>query len=149
MDWGEEWDNVWLGVSVETQIYFNRTSLLAQIPGKTRFISAESLLDELDILAMIDGKRVIDSFKWVIVGGESGNETVKYIYRPCELEWIKRIINDAKYHAPHISLFNKKLCTYLTKKMGLSDWHGGDLNEWQDELKVREFPVYRFAFLEA
>lgn len=140
-DWNDGWDNVWLGVSIESQKHFNRAEILSQIPAKIRFISAEPLLDELDLLEIINGNRVIDNFHWVIIGGESGNEIGRYRYRPCELNWIKRIISDLKASASHVAVFNKQTGTYLAKQMQLSDRHGGDWVEWPLDLKVREFPV--------
>jgi protein gp37 len=40
-DWGEGWDNVWLGVTVENQKCFQKAKLLSEIPATIRFISAE------------------------------------------------------------------------------------------------------------
>jgi protein gp37 len=49
--WGDGWDNVWLGVSSRT-----RSGLTGYYPfprcGKIRFISAEPLLEEVDLLQM-------------------------------------------------------------------------------------------------
>ena len=67
---GFEWktwpDNVWLGTSVELQKYAPRLDVLAQVPAKVRFVSAEPLLGPLDLTPWLD------SLAWVIAGGESG-----------------------------------------------------------------------------
>lgn len=63
-DWGDGWDNVWLGVSVENQDYTWRMDILRGVPCKLRFVSAEPLLGELSLN--------LDNFNWVITGGESG-----------------------------------------------------------------------------
>ena len=57
--------NVWLGVSAEDQIRWDkRVPRLLEIPARVRFVSAEPLIGPI-----IMGKSLPD---WVIVGGESG-----------------------------------------------------------------------------
>ena len=79
-----------------------------------------------------------DSEDWVIVGGESGNETGLYRYRECKLEWIESIIDQCR--SAGVPVFVKQLGTHLKKKLKLSDRHGGNIDEWQDHLRIREFP---------
>ena len=62
LDWP---DNVWMGVSVETERYTFRIDHLRQVGAKVRFVSAEPLLGPLPDLDLTD----ID---WLIAGGESG-----------------------------------------------------------------------------
>lgn len=141
-DWGNGWDNVILGTSVESQAYFYRVHELSKIPAKRRFLSLEPLLEPLDLMEKIDGRRPIDDIDWVIIGGESGNKYGKYIFRPCEIQWIEKIIADLQDEAPHIKIFVKQLGTYQALKLSLKDMHGGDLDEWPDtleHLKLREF----------
>jgi protein gp37 len=84
------------------------------------------------------GHKVKDLIDWVIVGGESGNETGKYRYRPCDIKWIENIVDDCK--AEGVAVFVKQLGTYLSKQLGLKDRHGGIIDEWPEHLRVREFP---------
>ena len=77
-------DNVWLGVSVETQKYAPRIDVLARMPVKCLFVSAEPLLGEVDLSAYMD--RV----DWLIVGGESGVEA-----RPMDLDWARSLRDQA------------------------------------------------------
>ena len=70
-------DNVWMGVSVETDRYGFRANHLRQVPAAVRFISAEPLLGPLPKLDLTD----ID---WVIAGGESGPGA-----RPMHPAWAK------------------------------------------------------------
>jgi len=135
-DWGDGWDNVWLGVSVESQQYLHRAHTLAKIPAKTRFISAEPLLGEIDLKQL--GSE-LDMFHWCIIGGESGNDTGKYRYRECRQEWIEKIIDDLR--DTNIAVFVKQTGTYLAKQMGCKDRHGGDIDEWPEHLRIREFPA--------
>ena len=138
-DWGDGWDNVWLGVTVENQKCFERAAILADIPAKVKFISAEPLLEEIDFLAKIDGKRVIDNFDWVILGGESGNDFGYYKYRPSELSWYEKAITDLK-EKTNCAVFVKQLGNYLKNKLKLKHYHGGDVTEWPTNLQIREYP---------
>ena len=83
----------------------------------------------------IDGRQLVD---WVIIGGESGNDTGKYRYRPAEIEWFRYLI----FHIPaSTKIFVKQLGTHLAKKLNLKDRHGGDIDEWEDAwLRTRDFP---------
>ena len=75
---------------------------------------------------------------WIIIGGESGNETGEYRYRPMELSWAKKLVEGAKSH--NIPVFVKQLGTYQAKLLGLNDRHGGDVSEFPPYLRLREFP---------
>jgi protein gp37 len=74
-------DNVWLGVSVETQQWADiRIPALLATPAAVRFLSCEPLLGPIDLhasLAQID---------WVIAGGESGRGA-----RPMRLDWARSL----------------------------------------------------------
>jgi protein gp37 len=134
-DWGDGWDNVWLGISVESQEYLHRMETLSKIPAKVRFISAEPLIGPIDLLSQAE---VLPLYHWLIIGGESGNEKGSYLYRPCELEWITNIIEQAS--GSGIEVFVKQTGTWLSKKLNLGDRHGGDFKEWPQCIQVRSFP---------
>lgn len=133
---------VWLGTSIGSQDSINRLhDLIAPIQPGIKFLSIEPLHGRVTIPFedYVDmGHMVADLIDWVIVGGESGNEKGKYRYRPCELEWIEHLIDQCD--AADIPIFVKQLGTHLAKKLGLKDRHGGDINEWPEHLRVREFP---------
>lgn len=134
-DWGNGWDNVWLGTSVGSQRAVTRIGALDKITAKTKFVSFEPLHERIEhgFVGMVD---------WVIIGGESGNETGKYRYRPCELEWIESIVDAFKIHPlVNTAIFVKQLGTHLAKSMGLKDRHGGNIDEWPEHLRIREFPI--------
>lgn len=133
-DWGDGWDNVWLGTSVGSLEGIHRIAELIEVKCKTRFISFEPLLERIDI-TQFDFD--LSKIHWAILGGESGNKTGKYRYRPCELEWFEKLIKDL---SPTTVIFVKQLGTYLSKLMGLSDRHGGDMSEFPKALRIREFP---------
>lgn len=79
LDWGSGYENVGLGVSIETNDYNWRADILRNIPAKVRFISAEPLLGSLD-------KLNLEGFKWLVAGGESGLE-----YRSMDTEWARQL----------------------------------------------------------
>ncbi len=131
-------DNVWIGVSIESQKYIDRLKYLTDLPG-IRFASIEPMIGEVDLFAMLpDGSKAISSLDWVILGGESGNDTGNYRYRPAEIAWYDKIIDQCA--EAKIPVFMKQLGTYLSKEMGLKDRHGGDIDEFPESLKVRQFP---------
>ena len=88
---------------------------------------------------------------WVIVGGESGHGA-----RPCNVEWIRSIRDQCR--AAGVSCFVKQLGARPDSKMvplqiAVDDWKdypeiltplidkkGGDMAEWPNDLRVREFP---------
>lgn len=141
-DWGNGWSNVWLGTSCGSQDSIHRiVDLVAPIAGGIKFLSLEPLHGriELPFESFVDmGHKVKDLIDWVIVGGESGNETGKYRYRPCELEWIEKIVEDCQRNS--IPVFVKQMGTHLSKELKMKDRHGGDINEFPEHLRVRQFP---------
>ena len=59
-----EWtDNIWMGVSVESEKYKFRIDHLRETEAKIRFLSLEPLIGPL-------GKLNLEKIDWVIVGGE-------------------------------------------------------------------------------
>ena len=74
LDWP---DNVWMGVSVETERYAFRIDHLRQVAAKVRFVSAEPLLGPLPRLDLT-------GIDWLIAGGESGPGA-----RPMEEFWVR------------------------------------------------------------
>ena len=94
---------------------------------------------------------------WLIVGGESGPNA-----RPMNLAWARSLVRQAA--SAGVAVFVKQLgarpvasravrenlyaerddgdssMTIRTERIGLRDRKGGDLQEFPDDLKVREFP---------
>lgn len=141
--WEEIRDHVWLGTSIGSQKSIQRLhDLIVPIQAGIKFLSLEPLHGEIKLPFndQVDmGHKVKDLIDWVIVGGESGNETGKYRYRPCDIKWIESIIKDCKEAG--VSVFVKQLGTHLAKSMGLKDRHGGNIEEWPEHLRIREFPT--------
>ena len=134
-DWGEGYPNVWLGVSTENQENFDlRVPILISIPAKVRFLSIEPLIGEIDLTKVMESNKL----DWVIIGGESGNDTGKSRYRPCDLRWMEYL--KAMFQLAGVPVFVKQLGTYLAKAMNLQDRKGGDMNEFPEALRVRQWP---------
>ena len=107
------------------------------------------------------GGQKVGGIDWVIVGGESGPGA-----RPCSVDWIRLIVQQCK--AAGVPVFVKQLgsnptWTHYTGKptvgidqpycassrqrrdgiqtlTRLGDKNGGDMAEWPEDLRVREFP---------
>lgn len=139
-DWGEGYPNVWLGVSVENSKTEHRIYELMNIPATIRFLSIEPMIGPVELYEdnMGSSLQFGHLIHWVIVGGESGNDTGKYLYRPCQLNWIDSIIKQSR--GVGVPVFVKQLGTSLSKELGLKDKHGGDITEWSNILQIREMP---------
>lgn len=146
-DWNENFNHVWIGTSIgswkgvkrmyELMDAFNQWKNGGrELRKPITFISFEPLHERIDTNFDLS---TLMWFDWIIIGGESGNETGKYRYRPCEIEWMEEIVNSFK--GCGVSVFVKQMGTYLSKKFGMSDRHGGNIEEFPKHLQIREFPV--------
>jgi protein gp37 len=79
-DWGVGYQNVWLGVSIESAEYTWRRDELVRHPAVVHFISAEPLLE--DIAPTLN----LEHIEWLIVGGESGPG-----WRPMNTSWARSL----------------------------------------------------------
>ena len=127
--------NTWLGTSIACQEDADRNVVRLRALrdlSPVLFLSVEPLI--APVLLELDG---ID---WVIVGGESGPNA-----RPCNLAWIRSIVEQCK--AAGVSVFVKQLGANVfdpassNNPKNLKDKKGGDISEWPEDLRVREFPV--------
>lgn len=97
-------DNIWMGVTIESDKYLNRADMLRNCGARIKFISAEPLLSRLNNLNLTD----ID---WLIVGGESGPHC-----RPIKKEWVEELLDLAKDN--NIAFFFKQWGGFNKKKNG-------------------------------
>lgn len=150
--------NVWMGVSVESDKYVARVLDLLKVEAAVRFLSVEPLLDEThlapylrDLVGAIGVQTPqLRGLQWVIVGGESGISA-----RPCDAAWIRQVVRDGK--ACKVPVFVKQLGARfhdeihgvigrLGKAPGdvtvrrLAHTKGGDMDEWPEDLRVRQWP---------
>lgn len=136
-DWGDGWPNVWLGASAGNQKnYDEMVSHFKHVKARIRWASLEPLNGPINLGLQGKNKGV---FQWIVVGGESGNETGKYRYRPCQLDWLLDVIDQCKQAG--VPIFIKQTGTYLGKKLNLKTRHGVEPSEWPRELQIQEFPI--------
>lgn len=94
-DWGNGYENVWLGATVENKRSgLRRLEQMREIPAKVRFISVEPLLEDL-------GDVDLTNFHWVIIGGETTPGC-----REMKAEWAERLI--AQCREQGVSVFFKQ-----------------------------------------
>lgn len=136
--------NVWLGVSTENQEQADaRIPHLLETPAAVLFVSAEPLLGEIDFSRYLRRDRKLD---WIICGGESGAGA-----RPCRVEWIRSVVRQCKSAGVPVfvkqlgsnpieqrSLLSGDLCHFYS--LELRDRKGGDMSEWDEDLRIREMP---------
>lgn len=101
IDWP---DNVWMGVSVESQDYAFRIDHLRKTGAGIKFLSLEPLLGPLRGLDLC-------GIDWVIVGGESGPGA-----RPMEEQWVLEI--KAQCRKTRVPFFFKQWGGFNKKKAG-------------------------------
>lgn len=100
-NWSE---NIWMGVSVESQKYVHRIDELRTTGANVKFLSLEPLLGPLKDMDLTN----ID---WAIVGGESG-----YGFRPIKEEWVLGIREQCRNF--DVPFFFKQWGGFNKKKTG-------------------------------
>jgi protein gp37 len=98
----DAWENVWIGVSVESEDYLHRVDTLSLIDAKVRFVSYEPALGPVDFTEHMRAGTI----DWLISGGESGAKTGKYVARPHDLDWFRQVKEDCDYYG--IPYFHKQ-----------------------------------------
>lgn len=119
-------DNVWMGVSVETEKYTFRIDHLRSTGARVKFLSLEPLLGSLPNLKL-------SGIDWVIVGGESGPGA-----RPIQEEWVTNIRDQCVQS--NVPFFFKQWGGVNKKKAGrILD--GRTWNQLPDSMLVNAIPV--------
>lgn len=139
--------NVWLGVSAEDQKRWDeRVEILGRIPAAIRFVSYEPAIGHIDPGNAFDDPpdgSQYSKIDWVIVGGESGPGA-----RPFNLRWAQEVVQRCKAAGAycfvkqvgakpfHETFYDEPIDTYPR----LKSRKGGDMEEWPEDLRVRQFP---------
>lgn len=148
MGWRGAWPaNVWAGTTVENQDAANeRIPQLVLVPARVRFVSAEPLLEAVNLSHASYPVLGAGSFlgvlpvEWVIVGGESGPHA-----RPFDLAWARSLRDQCK--AAGTAFFMKQLGSNAWE--GPAELHarfktahraGADPAEWPEDLRTQELP---------
>lgn len=154
-DSGVEWPrNLWPGTSATSQkTADSRIPELLKVPGQVHFVSAEPLFEAINFELWANSPRnhrlvgtpefpAYSKIDWVILGGESGPES-----EPCHVEWIRDGVRQCK--AAGVATFVKQLGgnshgipfpNLPGRNYKLKDPKGGDMTEWPEDLRVRQFP---------
>lgn len=160
--------NVWLGTSVEDQKRAEeRIPALLDTPAAVRFLSCEPLLGPIDIGQFVveetepayrmlsrhygpnglfdeTGSQSEKRYRikkdhglhWLIVGGESGPRA-----RPFDIAWARALM--AQCAGCQVPFFMKQLGSNPyngARRFLCGDRHGGDPEQWPEDLRVRAFP---------
>lgn len=157
--WLEDWrdgkppGNICLLASVENQATADdRIPELLRIPARWHGLSVEPLLGPVAFPKMEmlgDGYETNRGNKidWLIIGGESGPQA-----RPCNVDWVRWLMKQGKDAG--VPVFVKQLGANPTKTFYgtfdtggvrdtdviIKDPKGGNMAEWPEDLRVREFP---------
>lgn len=124
--------NVVFGISAETQEHWDERAPF--IDGMTRlgfqtWASFEPLLGEINLRLWRVG--------WAVIGGESGPDA-----RPTTIGHVRALLRHLQYLG--IPPFVKQLGAHAVNREGvrhrLADRKGGDIAEWPEDLRVREYP---------
>ncbi len=126
--------NVCAMTTVTSHDTLDRVDELRAVDAHVRGLSLEPLwsniADQLDLTGI----------DWVIVGGESG---ARANVRGFPTEWVEDLHSLCREQ--NVAFFCKQLGSLPTHdgvELQLKDRHGGDWREWNEVLRVREFPQY-------
>lgn len=146
--------NVWLLVTAEDQERADkRIPILLRTGARLKGVSYEPALGPVNLRSVapqddwwtdaLDTPDPSCRVNWVIVGGESGPGA-----RPFDIAWARSIV--AQCREAGVAVFVKQLGARPVAQhpmvrgalveVGCSDRKGGDMSEWTDDLRVREFP---------
>ena len=106
---------------------------LKTVKASMRGLSIEPLWDRIP-----PSKLNLKGIDWVILGGESGSGDMT---RPFALEWIEELRAHCQKHG--VAFFLKQLGRNPSRNgevFRLKDKHGGEWGEWDESLRIREFP---------
>ena len=113
--------NLWIGTSVENMWAADeRIHWLKKVPAAVRFLSVEPLIGPVSLRLIAE-----PGIHWVIVGCESGAHA-----RPMDLDWARSVRDQCKSAG----------VAFFMKQMEINGKVTGDLSDFPEDLRVREFP---------
>ncbi len=143
--------NVWLGVSAENQAMADeRIPWVLQAPAAVRFVSYEPALGPVDFRPYMPNPLwdELPSWKqpaidWIIAGGESGPKA-----RGCDVAWLRSVKDQCAETgvACWVKQYGSK--PYQSPRhdggpgyfLQLKDRKGADPAEWDEDMRVQQFP---------
>jgi protein gp37 len=122
-DFGMEFDdrNIWYGMTAENQARFDERiiPMCAIAPSYSCWLSAEPLLGPIDF------KLKTLTFRWVVVGAESGPKR-----RPCDIEWVRAIVKQCLLAGVKV----------FVKQLDINGKCERDINKFPEDLQIRQVP---------
>lgn len=115
-------EHIWIGSTIESDLFTFRADVLREIPAVNRMISAEPLLGPLPSLDLT-------GITWLIVGGESGPG-----FRPMDHEWARQLRDAA--HEAGTPFYFKQSSGYRTELGQLLDGE-----RWEERPTLRRDAV--------
>lgn len=131
---GGRWPpNLWVGTSITKQSNVSRIHGLLRVgdANTVRMLSVEPQLEALDFSSV-----PLNDIDWVIHGGASATDDF-----PFAVEWARELRDQCVQLG--VSYFLKQLGQHSTERgerLVIRDRHGGDWDEWPDDLQVRQMP---------
>lgn len=129
-------DHIWMGISCSTQRDLDEMGpILFDIPASHYWLSAEPLLENLNVEIWVSPFRVVDHgqgavelddlpiFEHVVIGCESGPQR-----RPCNIEWVRSIVQQCK---------EADVAVYV-KQLDLGGKVATDPKDFPEDLRIRE-----------
>ena len=121
--------HIWYGVSVESDDYRWRIAKAVILQAPTTFISAEPLLEELNLIPS-PGGYCLQDIAWVITGAESGHGA-----RPMNEDWVRSLRDQCQWSGTKF-FYKQKLVN--GKKVPLPELDG---RTWDEFPAAREEAV--------
>jgi protein gp37 len=115
-----------------------RLEKLKEVDAHMRGLSVEPLWERIPP-ELLD----LSGIDWLIVGGESGNPDA----RPFDLAWARELRDHCQEQG--VAFFCKQLGRNPVENgvlYNFSNKHGGDWDEWPEDLRVREFPQAFYTY---
>lgn len=134
---------IWLGVSTENQkTWDERVRLLERVPASIRFVSLEPQLEHVNCRELLNKGNI----HWLVQGGESGPRA-----RLFDLAWARDVRDDCSqtgtryfFKQAGANVFDSSLtASGRSELVEYFDSKGGNSDEWEIGLRVREFPEPR------
>jgi protein gp37 len=171
-DWGNGWDNVWLGTSVGHYRSLERVAWMSTFRAKVKFLSLEPLYGPIDLRWILRSRGKCNKCNGVgsILHSKGGDTCPEcgYDYRndmgKSPIDWVIVGGESGNENGPYryrpcefswieeivqncqrfgVPVFVKQMGTYLAKRHGLGDRHGKLMEHWPPNLQLREFPKTR------
>ena len=135
-DWGDGYQNAWLGISVVNQDEVDRdVPKLLATAAHIRFLSCEPLLGPISFEGLFasanpaDGTNALEVLDWVIVGGESGHKS-----RPMPREWAQDIADQCDAAGT----------AFFMKQGSQANWPDfKNIEAFPESLRIRQWPGLR------